>query len=654
MSDNSILCYCAVVKKRLKTETLAQALNDLILYHEMLQVRLEDGSYAPEPEAYERQSNKLLSVHDCARKSASEIDILTGRIVENFTGEMRCKRGESIRAAYLQLDDDFNKLLLLSHRAVIDPRGLILIFEDLYRIYEQLSNGKTVALRPVQKTYTEFINGGAVGGGNDSLSFGRRFSPDQCESIAPDSSRRTESNQPKTASFSLIFDETLKRRLFSWRMAEFELSPIEALAGALLRSLAKSNEGNSACICVKSDYRFADETLMRTAGAMTRTYMLRSDFAEEREIFSNVKKLRGVLRDIPLCSSPEDSENLNTDTRLRLNLDYLTDEPWLGGDEWLPQGFIRTEKGRLSEKYSIEITPALFSDRIEILAEYRETPEVKAMVDRFAANLAPELEIILRYCNGYVNAKDFWVMEFAKAAEHSKIEIENDERPVTVKGRASLACRVEKSIMERALLNVEADGPQLLLAAYSVLASRLNGCEDLVLLCALDQDGVSAAFPLRLNSVWTSSFKLYVEQVKSKLQRAAAIGQYAFDILSEEQPKHGRPCPVSDIGYFCKQNAVKTIAERSAVGLPAASQSLNQEPELLLEISRRDGDFDVRFDYETSRFSAQVIERFVVYLNAIIEDVAANANVKLGDLEFDRARRIYDAVNTLAEDVFKF
>jgi Condensation domain len=646
MSDNLILCYCAVVKKRLKTETLARALNHLILYHEMLQVRLENGRYAPEPEAYERPSNKLLSIHNCEGKSASEIETLTGRMIENSTAEMRCSRGESIRAAYFHIDHGFNKLLLLSHRAVVDQRGLILIFEDFYRIYEQLLNGKAVALRPVQKTYTEFIN--------DPLSFGRRFSPDYSETVAPDSGPRPESDQTKTASFNIVFDETLIRRLYSWRMAEFGLAPIEALAGAMLRSLIKANDGNSAGICVKSDYRFADETLVRTAGALTRTYPLQGDFVEEREIFSDIRNLRGVLRDIPTYSSPADSESLNTDKRLRLNLEYLTDEPWLGGDEWLPQGFIRTEKGRFNGNYSIEITPALFSDRIEILAEYRETPEVKAIVDKFAANLAPELEMVLRYCHGYVDAKDFWVMEFAKATWHSKIEIENDGQPVAEKGRASLACRVEKSIMERALLNVEADEPQILLAAYSVLASRLNGCEDLVLLCALDQDGVRAVFPLRLNPVWTSSFKLYVEQVKGKLRRAAAVGQYAFDILSEEQPKRHRPYPVSDLGYVCKQNAVKPIVERSAIGSPAICQSLSQDPELLLEISRLGGDFDVRFIYETSRFSSQIIERFVVYLNAIIEDVAADANVKLGDLEFESDRRIYDAANTLAQDVFKF
>jgi len=654
MSGNLILCYCAAVKKQLHPETLTQALNHLILYHEMLQARLESGKYVLEPEAHARQSDELLSIYDCAGKSTAEVETLMGQIVENLAGTMRCERGESVRAAYLRLDKDLNKLLLLSHRAVIDPRGLVLIFEDLYRIYEQLSNGKTVALRRVQKTYTEFIKEAAVTEKTESLAFSGQFAPGHGESIAFNSNGRTEADQRKTAAFSIIFDGTLKRRLFSWRLAEFELAPVAALAGALLRSLAKAGEGDSVNIFIKSDYRLTDEMLMRTVGAMTRTHMLRSDFAEERELFSNVKKLRGILRDIPLWRSPQDAKSLNTGKQLRLNLEYLTDEPWLGGDEWLPQGFIMPGKDRLGGNYSIEVMPAIFSDRIEIFTKYEETPEVRMLVDKFAANLAPELEIILRYCEGYVDAKEFWVREFAKATTQSKIEVESDGRPVTGKGRASLACRGERSVIDRALLNVEADEPQLLLAAYSVLASRLSGREDLVLLCTLDQGGVNAVFPLRLNPVWTSSFKLFVEQVKGKLRRAAAMGQYAFDILIEEQPKHCWPYLVPDIGYVCRQKPVEKGVERPTAGLPSGSQLPDQEPDLVLEISGRDGDLYARFDYETSRFSEKIIKRFGVYLNTILEDVAADANVKLGDVEFEKDQKVYDAASTLAQDAFKF
>jgi len=654
MSDNSILCYSAAVKKQLQAETLTQSLNQLVLYNETLQARFENGKYVPD--AREPQTDEFLSIHDGAGKSPAEIDALIGQVVEKLAGEMRCERGASIRAALLNIDKDSNKLLLLSHRAIVDQRGLVLIFEDLYRIYEQLSNGQKVALRPVRKTYMEFIKEAAAARGAEfgDPSFGGEVTPDSGASAVSGANRGEEAGPRKTGAFSVVLDKQLKRQLLSWRIAEFGLAPAEAFAGALLRAFAKTGKSDSVSICVKSDYRFVDETLMRTAGAMTRTYTLPSDFAEKRELLSNVKKLRGILRDIPLHALPKDSpqfsKSSNTDRRLRLNLEYLTAEPWLGGDEWLPEGFMITGKNRVTGNYSIEIIPVLLSDGVEILIEHEETPEALALVDALAADLVPELESVLRYCEGYVEAEEFWVREFAKAATQTKLEIESDGRKETDRGRASWPCKVERSVMDRALLNVEADESQLLLAAYGVLASRLNGCEDLALLCALDRDGMSEVFPLRLNPAWTSSFKLFVEQVKVKLRQAAALGQYAFDILGEEQLKQGRPYPALDVGYVCKRISVKESVERPAIGLPA----FNQAPDLALEVSQRDGDLDLRFVYEMSRFGAEIVERLSVYLNAILEDVAADANIKLGDFRVERDQAVHDVASTLAQEAFNF
>jgi hypothetical protein len=654
MDENSILCYSVAVKKRLQAITLTQALNQLISYNEMLQVRLEDGRYVPETETHELQRNEPVSIYDCAGKSAADVETMIGQTIVGIAGRMRCKRGESVRALYFNLDNDFSKLLLLAHRTAVDQRGLVLILEDLYRIYEQLSNGREIALRRVHKSYTEFIEEAAATRRAELISFGDQSLPDPGKSISNDSGGETQAERRKTAVFSIVLDETFKRQLFSWQLSEFGLPHVEALAGGVLRSLAKAGEGDSVRICVKSDYRFADERLMRTVGAMMRTYILPSDFAKERELFSDIKKLRRTLRDIPLCCMPPDSDSLNAGRCLLLNLEYLTCEPWLGGDEWQPEGFIMLEKGRLRENYAIEIVPSIFSDRIEIVVRYQEAPDIKVLVDKFAANLVPELEIILRYCKGYVGAKEFWVSEFVKPAAQLKIEVESDGHPVIEGGRATWECKVEKSVIDRALLSAEADESQLLLAAYGILASRLCGREDLVLLCAFDREGVSTVFPLRLNPVWTSSFKLFVEQAKEKLRRAVAVGQYAFDILIEEQPKHCRPYPVLDIGYFYKQRSGEKSVERPSISQVAGYQLFNQEPDLALEVSGCDGDHDICFSYETSRFSAGIIKRFGDYLNAILEDVAADANVKLGDIEFERDRKVFDKASILAQDAFNF
>jgi len=641
--ENAILCYCAAAKKQLQTETLTQALKHLILFNEMLQVRLENGKYAPEPESHEEQRNKLLSIYDCAEKSGADLETLIERIIENLSGEMSCKRGASIRAAVLGIDQDFNKLLLLSHRAIADQRGLVLLLEDLYRIYEQLSNGRQVALRPLRKTYQEFNN--APG----EVEVRRRTGADDLGGLVLSGPDRS----PEIIALRIMLDKKLKRRLFSWQLAEFGAPPVELLAGALLKNLAKASQESSANIHVKCDYRLADETLKHTVGALTRTHILPHDFAEKRGLFSNIKRLKGILHDVPsispILNSPQRPNGVNADLQLRLNLEYLTDYPWLGGDEWLPEGFIMTKKSRVAGSYAVEIVPFFSSDGIEILVEYKQTQELRALVEKFAADLAPELETILCYCEEYAGAKDFWIKEFAKAITRMKFEIEIDDCKVTDRGRASLTDKIERSVIDRALPNVEADESQLLLAAYSVLISRLSGREDLVLLCALDKGSGENLFPLRLAPIWTSSFKLFVEEVKGRLRQVAVLGKYALDILSEEQPKHGWPDLTLEAGYVFRHRSTKKRVEQSAI-----YHSFNQAPHLVLEISQCNGGMDICFDYEQSRFSAETIERFIVYLKTILKDVAADANIKIEDIEFERDSKVYVTAGNLAEDAFNF
>lgn len=639
MTGNAILCYCAAVKKQLQPEPLIQALRHLILYHELLQVRLENGKYAPEPESHEEQRNELLFIYDCAEKSGADLETLIERIVENLSGEMSCKRGASIRAAVLNIDQDFNKLLLLSHRAIADQRGLVLLLEDLYRIYEQLSNGRQVALRPLRKTYQELIK---------DVEVRRRTGVDELGGVVLSGPARG----PQTVVLRIMLDQKLKRRLFSWQLAEFGVTPVELLSGALLMNLARASQESAAGIHIKSDYRYADEALKQTVGALTRTLILPRDFVEKRELFSSPKRLKGILHDIfsnsPRANSPERSNGAGADLRVRLNLEYLTDDPWLGGDEWSPEGFIGPEKSRVAGSSAVEIVPFFSSDGIEILVGYEQTPEVRALVEKFAAELEPELETILCYCEGYAGAKDFWTKEFGKALAQTKFEIEIDDRNVTDRGRASLTGKIERAVIDRVLPNVEADESQLLLAAYSVLISRLSGHEDLILLCALDQESGENLFPLRLAPRWTSSFKLLVEEVKGRLRQMTLLGRYALDILNEEQPKHGWPDLTLEVGYVFRHRSAERV-ERSTI-----HHSFNQTPDLVLEISHWNGGTDIRFDYEQSRFSAETIERFSVYLKTILENVAADAKIKIEEIELERAPQVSGMAGNLAEDAFNF
>jgi len=124
---------------------------------------------------------------------------------------------------------------------------------------------------------------------------------------------------------------------------------------------------------------------------------------------------------------------------------------------------------------------------------------------------------------------------------------------------------------------------------------------------------------------------------------------YALDVLSEEQPKHGWPDLILEVGYVFRHRSTEKRVEQSAI-----YHSFNQAPDLVLEISRCNDGIDICFDYEQSRFSAETIKRFSVYLKTILKDVAADANIKIEDIEFERDPKVYGMAGHLIEDAFNF
>lgn len=664
MSDHHVLAYSMAVNKPLQEETLAAAFEKLILYNEMLQVRLENGKYIPQPEDGERQASRILFHYDCTDKTADEIRAATEEIIRELSAEMRCERRESLRGAVIKVSQNSCRLLLLLHRAIADPRGVVLLCEDIYRLYEQLSNGIPLALPPVRKTYAKFIEEvGTASRENGEASLLNHPSGNNFVGLEqPDANVESDADIPKTHSLTITIGRSLKRRMFSWRLAEFELKPFEVLVGAILRSHAKASEGMEVGLNIKSNYRFVDETLNRTACALTHTYTLPPEVVKEEELLSRVQKLRGILRELYRRSqhvnSPSGSHQPHTAApshSLRLNLDYLTDEPWLGGDEWMPEGFIQAVDDKLSQNFSLEITPLLFSDRIEVSLKFVDVPEISSLVEGFNARLETELEAILRYCEEYVDAKEFWLREFTRDTPKTNIEVESEGRRAINRGRATMPLRVEPSVVARAETSLKTGASLVLLAAYSVLLSRLNGREDLVLVVASETNEGAKVFPFRLRPAWDTSFRQFVEEIGRKFEQAAKTCAYAFDILGEEQPKHHRAYPVLDVGYTFKQvSAQRDGDHKRGDEAPARPALVTGEVALALKVVERDAGLEIEWVYEQSRFEPELINSFGSYLKTILEDVSANADSQLGSIQISKQQSAHNVVQAIAQDAFNF
>src|SRR6185369_1392950 len=207
-----------------------------------------------------------------------------------------------------------------------------------------------------------------------------------------------------------------------------------------------------------------------------------------------------------------------------LNLEYFIDEPWLGGDQWQPEGFV-VRNHDLPATYALEIAPVQDREVLRVQINYGDS--AAQIANTIANNLAQEVEAVLDYCERYANSKARWLGELGTAAPDSSAV----NSSVNVhRERGSIACAVDEDILSAIAAECEVDNSNVLLAAYAVLLSRLNGREKILLAASLSDDFV----PLRLNPAWKLTFKQFVEAVRRKIALSSRDTLAQFDVIAQD------------------------------------------------------------------------------------------------------------------------
>lgn len=628
----AILCYRSRIKNNLDASTLSKAVENLISYNEMLQVSLQDGSYVSSAEP----GNELLHVYDC--NDETEFDEVRRQSIEKISREMSPERGRSIRIVMIGGKDAGCEVLLLGHRAIVDSRSVLILFEDLFRIYLQLSNGKEVSLQPAQKTYLGFLRERQPGSGFDKQS--------QPESLGR-AIQKENNIRYESGSVSLRLDKQLTSRIFSKSVKEFDFSGEEVIAAALLISLSKVN--GQVEIDITKDYRNVDKSLGRAVGSLTSTYQLPGKIVSGS---SSLDEIRQTLRMVALNSmGSEAAPTDSTAGRALLNLEYFLEEPWLGGDDWAPQGFVIEESGPRGE-YLLEVVPVLSNGEIEVVLKYQRDTSVAKVADGIVSRLAAEVDAIVIACEHYISAKEFWLDEFTKHVPKSNVEITRGEHAGDDKGFASVLCEIDKAALDRVRAQSSADMSSVMLACYNVLLSRLSGRQR-VTVVSFPEAG--RLIPLKSNLSWNLKFDELASAIQQKASSAAKHQVSALDILTNELPKldgNFAP-PVFDAGYiFCESGA-----EREASDLQESLKpySLDQELELVLKVVAQANDFKPEFQYRKDLFRRETIEKLSFYLASILEEVSKGQGVIIEEIALEKDDAAMDRiVDSDANEVFGF
>jgi hypothetical protein len=615
-----VLCYRVCVDKRLDEKVLTTAVRQLIESHQMLQMRLQQtqhqkAQYLPSPLTSNEQDAEFVPVYAVAEDVPAYTEI-----VEQISDEIRPEPQACLRVALIHRGNDASEFLLLAHAAIADSRSVILLCEDLYRLYEQLSNNKDVSLKPIEKSYTAMIDELTA---KDSLP------------VAPHSMSETKTSETKCGEPILIrLDRQLTR---------------ETICAALFGLLAVNDGDGPMHVDCNTDYRLVDEKLKDTVGALTFTRRVPDAILGTADSRSRVRNAGRFLQELATETETPDT----VAPQVLLNLEYFLEEPWLGGHHYVPQGFVRTN-AKPKEPYLVEISPYLSRDGVQIHLQYQTS--AAPLARKLASGFEQAVQSILEDHDRYLADEQFWRDELGENTPLSNLEM---LRATDVDGSAAdddseagwtaIPCAIEHDALESVCAELKANSRVVLLSALSVLLSRLNGREDVVVLTSTDNSNIA---PVRLNPSWNLSFREFVAQISHKLTLTDKHSAGALEVLNSMLSETGATEGMFDVGYVFTNTSIATRSnvERLEQWHPASTRHLA----LVLKATQKNNDLDLQTAYETSRLETEVPERINSCLQNIVADVAADPDHVLSEIVLDQAQPVPEPSAALAHDTFQF
>jgi radical SAM superfamily enzyme YgiQ (UPF0313 family) len=468
-----VVCCHALVAKNLDETTLRASLRKLREYHEILQMRLDEDRYVRQTEEAESEMDGLRVVEDFSPDA-----------IQSLTADMSPARGLSVRVGIVRQEGSTG-LMLCGHRGILDPASVARLLEDLFRIYEQLSNGREISLLSTSIPYS------------------------QAESIVTSPKDRFLPGS-NGGGAEVHQEQTLLLEHFQANV-EFSAATVAAACTAA-QAAALQN------LAVLIDPRILTPPLEGTLGLLTRLFAVQT-VAVQPGLYERIQNAKGLMQ--CALSDPGSTNGLTSATVL-LNLEYLVQRPWLEEDTWQSLGF-KVDSGTHRCRFDVEILVLPKPNGVDVRVLRKDTSNA-VLAAKISQVFISELSLLLEYCESAREAERFWCSEFGP--------------PITDKDAVSLRPAIP-SIEDIAVLDCEVPffasqggGKEYIsiLAAFIAVLGRGQAinCVDI----AIEVEGPSSQFlPLRVPVTKATSFVYFTEAIKSRLEQAFRHGSYSQSVL---------------------------------------------------------------------------------------------------------------------------
>ncbi|MEM8778211.1 MAG: amino acid adenylation domain-containing protein [Cyanobacteria bacterium P01_G01_bin.49] len=414
------------VRQTLDLNVLTQAVKELLKHHDALRLRYSHQETGGQQIHSEVDEIVPLTYFDLSKMSESEQKSAIATESTKLHGSLNLTQGPLLQVALFDLGSTKDqRLLIIVHHLVIDGVSWRIFIEDLETVYQQISQGKAIALPLKTSSFKhwaerlqEYVQSQLL---PQELDYWLGQIPQQTVPLPvdfPDGDNTVV--LAETVSITLSQQDT--QALLQKVSATYQTQINDVLLTALVEAVAPWIGQRSLLIDLESHGReeiFDDIDLSRTLGWFSSIFPVFLDIRDATNIEAALKFVKTQLRSIPNHGigygllrylGGEQATSLQeriSNPEIRFNYLGQSDQLFDDSSLFLPaQEFTGSQRSLQSHRnYLLDITGIVTEGQLKINWTYSKTIHDRATIEAIAESFRERLQEIISYCQSLPTEK---------------------------------------------------------------------------------------------------------------------------------------------------------------------------------------------------------------------------------------------------------
>jgi len=234
--------------------------------------------------------------------------------------------------------------------------------------------------------------------------------------------------------------------------------------------------------------------------------------------------------------------------------------------------------------------------------------------------------------SSYQNAKNFWINECGSFESPLNLDPARHGNNRADKELAWIPIAFDGPVQRELLLSSQANLAEKILAAFSILLSRLSGRSELLIAAEIHDECRRYLAPLRLGPDQRLSFSGFVEHIKLKIEQSSVLQTYGFFITTNRtiMAEGGYSCPVFEVGYAYSESGPEGGADQQISRCDRSIEDLGLT--MILKVNRSEKNTSLGLLISKQLLGKGIVERIQDYLVIILQEVGRNPQVLIKDV----------------------